>query len=105
MTGQHSPLLPEVAHRSLYEISGCIADINTMLIGRNELRHLSEAEAALNALRAEVAALRVDGERYRWLTQCKRVPWGAFLENAHEVGIDAAIDASREALQPGEGKK
>jgi hypothetical protein len=38
-----------------------------------------------------------DAARYRWLTNCKQVPWGAFLVNAHEAGIDAAIDAARSA--------
>ena len=48
---------------------------------------LSDAQAALQALKEDAA-------RYRWLVQCKRVPWGAFLVDAHEVGIDAAIDSA-----------
>jgi hypothetical protein len=59
---------------------------------------LSDAQAALQALAAEkdseIAALKDDAARYRWLVQCKRVPWGAFLVDAHEVGIDAAIDSA-----------
>jgi hypothetical protein len=55
---------------------------------------IAYAQASLLAKEAECEALREDAARYRWLVQCKRVPWGAFLVDAHEVGIDAAIDAA-----------
>lgn len=54
--------------------------------------------AALNArvleLEGEADRLRKDAERYAWLVECKHVPWGRFLHDAHETGINAAIDAA-----------
>lgn len=44
-------------YRSLYEISGCIADVNTMLIGRDELRAQSATIAQLEARLREAEAL------------------------------------------------
>lgn len=53
------PLAQEQAreYRSLYELSGCITDANTMLIGRYELK----------AKDAEIAGLKADAGRYRWI--------------------------------------
>lgn len=44
---------------------------------------------------AEHDALVADAERYRWLCENKQVPWGLFIKNAHELGIDQAIDSAK----------
>jgi hypothetical protein len=49
--------------------------------------------AEISRLTVELEEARKDARRYRWLVNHKHVPWG-FLGNAHEVGIDEAIDAA-----------
>lgn len=53
--------VPAPSHRSLYELSGCITDANTLLIGRHELRSLlaqaAEKDAEIQRLRAMETAL------------------------------------------------
>ena len=68
-------------------------------------------EHATGELRAEVERLRADAERYRWLRECARATsehwggrWSLVTEgpaprNATPAGIDAAIDAARNALK------
>ena len=65
-------------YRSLYEISGCIADVNTMLIGRDELR--SQA--------ATIAQLEADVQRLKDLINTPHTAdWveSSKLEAAHQV--------------------
>lgn len=45
----------EGEYRSLYEISGCIADANTMLIGRNELKAKDAEIARLKAIKSAIS--------------------------------------------------
>lgn len=49
-------------HRSLYEISGCIADVNTMLIGRDELRALLALLAQFEEQRAVSARMEATAD-------------------------------------------
>ena len=50
--------------------------------------------ADVEKLEAEVAALRADAERYRWMkAEVKRIPPGWAL-----IGWDAAVDAARKEL-------
>jgi hypothetical protein len=70
-----------------------------------------KASAELRRLHGEVERLRADAERYRWLRECARATsehWGGRWslvtegpapENATPAGIDAAIDAARNALK------
>ncbi|WP_143042570.1 hypothetical protein [Variovorax sp. YR634] len=47
-------------HHSLYEFSGNIADVNTMLVGRDELRAL---QAAIKDRDAEIERLKKDAQQ------------------------------------------
>lgn len=132
MTTPTSPLLPALEVVAWQYVSEDPLDGGQMMLSEEKpnrrvlwpLVRLSEAEEAINALRAEVAALRADGERYRWLrneahpdrddtglsvSEQDFNDWGNqftryFSGDALDAAIDAAINASREALQPGEKK-
>jgi hypothetical protein len=77
------------AHRSLYELSGCIADVNTMLIGRYELRELQALEAEVAGLRESAArpsnAVLVPSSELRKLQE-DAARWRAF-EKALRYGL------------------
>ena len=47
-------------------------------------------------LEAELAALRADAERYRWLVEnAKHIPWSKQFPGLNaDTGLDAAIDAA-----------
>jgi len=73
--------------------------------------NMRDLELELAAAKAEVERLRADAERYQWLRECARATsehWGGRWslvtegpapENATSAGIDAAIDAARNALK------
>jgi hypothetical protein len=61
----------------------------------------NEANAALiAALRNHAEELVRDARRYRWLCDNRCVPWSDVLDNVHNIGIDAAIDAAIAQEQP-----
>jgi len=89
------------------ELHGSPVDMN----GKTLLAGLSELVERTEKAEAEVERLRADAERYRWLRECARATsehWGGRWslvtegpapENATSAGIDAAIDAARNALK------
>jgi hypothetical protein len=95
-----TPKLPEgldpVAWLYTHKISGASGASDWRWPATHSARevHLETPLVRLSDAQAALQALKEDAARYRWLVQCKRVPWGAFLVDAHEVGIDAAIDSA-----------
>lgn len=72
-----------------------------------------EAADEIERLRAEVERPRADAERYRWLRDNGTVSTTIRLSGDHDpridigmrpLGLDAAIDAARAALAPGNVK-
>jgi hypothetical protein len=74
-----------------------MTDIVERLRDPSSVRCWSDADAQ----RAEVAALRADAERYRWLrTTCAAEQARSIFSVAAPAEIDAAIDAALAAKEP-----
>lgn len=55
---------------------------------------VASAQAEAARLRAELAAVREDAERYRWLREQDDRNWNELFRDSHE-GLDTAIDLAR----------
>jgi hypothetical protein len=83
-------------------ITGAEKDVAWKLAQKHSLLFLEQGtqtfDDALFAFCADMLqAFGEDGQRSRWLVECKHVPWGQVIDAAHaaEHGLDAAIDAAR----------
>jgi len=75
------------------------SDVTIYTVHGDLLPHHVVAKTDYDLLSAEVAALREDAERYRWLRspQSGQAGWWHIKYNVDPVKIDAAIDAARAA--------
>jgi hypothetical protein len=83
-----------------YRVYADTPEGEVLLLSTKQTCATSADSGLIAALRNFAPELIADARRYRWLCDNRCVPWGEVIHDAHNIGIDAAIDAAMAAPDP-----